>query len=273
MVFTIIPRCDYLCKLKKKRVSSMRFLLQIIYLLTISWCCKSQPAPMHIPYYPNEEMIYSLRMGFLSLGEVNISFDIDSLNCGSFIRANARSTGVAKLIKDIRYDFGSCMDPSTGLPYIATRIVREGDDFDESIVFYYHDLRPDSSVVVSEQFDSLVVKKNIYDILSAFYTFRSNYNIGKIKKRKSVTLTTFFVTEVWDLTIRYDGRETLNTILGEKECLRFMPVTEVGRFFKHNDDMTIWVTNDKHRIPVKIYVDLKFGSLTADLNQYIPPAY
>ena len=245
----------------------------IITFLLIYLSGDAQPARERIPYYPGEEMNYLLHMGFLSLGKATIEFNTDSVNCGSFIRVNARSTGLAKVIKNIRYDFGSCIDPSSGLPSVASRIVQEGDKHNESEVFYYHNLRPDSSVVYSKVLDSIVVKKNIYDILSAFYTFRSNYASKKMKNNEEVTLTTFFIREVWDLTIRYDGKETISTLFGEKECLRFMPVTEVGPYFRDTDDMTIWVTNDKLKIPVKIYVDLKVGSITADLESYTWPGY
>ncbi len=234
---------------------------------------EAQPAPKRIPYYPGEEMNYLLHMGFLSLGEATIEFDTDSVDCGSFIHVDARSTGLAKMIKNIRYDFGSCIDPSTGLPYIATRIVQEGEEHNESEVHYYHDLRPDSSIVYSQQLDSVVVKKNIYDILSAFYFFRANYASRKMVRHHEVTLTTFFISEVWDLRIRYDGRETISTIFGETDCLRFMPITEVGPYFRDTDDMTIWVTDDSNKIPVKIHVDLKVGSITADLRSYISPKF
>jgi len=245
----------------------------IILFLLISLRIAAQPAPDRIPYYPGEKMDYLLHMGFLSLGKATIAFDADSVNCGSFIRVDARSTGIGKLIKNIRYDFGSCIDQETGLPYIATRTVLEGERHHESEVYYYHDIRPDSSIVYSQVFDSLIVKKNIYDILSAFYFFRTNYATKSMDHQGQVTLTTFFIDEVWDLTIRYDGTETIKTLFGEMDCLRFMPVTEVGPYFRDTDDMVIWVTNDKQKIPVKIYVDLKVGSITADLKHYVSPRF
>lgn len=253
-------------------VSYLKFGAVLVFLL-FNKQIRAQPAPVKVPYYPGEEMNYSLHMGFLSLGKATIAFYTDSINCGSFIRVNARSTGFAKLIKNIRYDFGSCIDPSTGLPYIATRIVREGERYNESEVYYFHDLRPDSSIVYGKAIDSIVVRKNIYDILSAFYFYRANYLSGNMETVNEITLTTFFINEVWDLTIRYDGTETIKTLFGKKDCLRLMPVTEVGPYFRNNDDMTVWVTNDENKIPVKIYVDLKVGSITADLVDYNSPEF
>lgn len=226
-----------------------------------------------IPYYPGELMSYDLRMGLITLGEAEISFVSDSINCGSFIYASAKSVGVAKFIKDIEYTFNACMDPNTGLPKTSTRIIREGEYTNNNIVYYYHDLRPDSSIVYGNKIDSLVVPKNIFDILTGFYHFRSNYLKPGAGNFGTVVIKTFFIDAIWDLTIRYAGIETIETKYGKKECLKIMPVTQVGAFFNSTDDMTIWVTNDKQMIPVKIYVDLKVGSLTADLVKYKAPKF
>ena len=204
------------------------------------------------------------------MGQI-MTLQADSLNCGTFIRANARSTGLAKLALNIKYEFNACVDQSTGLPYIATRIIREGNRMSESEVYYYHDLRPDSSIVYSKSFDSLVVEKNIFDMLTGFYYFRSNYASRSLAKSQSVTLVTFVVSEVWPLTVHYAGEETIKTIFGPVDCLKFMPETEVGTYFRDSDDMIIWVTNDQRKIPVKIYIDLRVGSITADLKEYVDP--
>ena len=38
-----------------------------------------------------------------------------------------------------------------------------------------------------------------------------------------------------------------------------------GRVFKEEESLTLWVTADKNKIPVKIKADLRVGSLRADL--------
>jgi hypothetical protein len=249
----------------------MRVIRIIALLFSLCTTGTAQREPENIPFYPGEEMYYLLHMGFLSLGECTISFKADSLNCGSFLYANAGSTGFAKFIKNIRYEFGSCINPSTGRPNIATSVVQEGSHYVESEVYFDHDLRPDSSIVYSKDFGSKVVTKDIFDLISAMYYFRSNYASENLEKIKRVTFTTFCENVTWDLTIRYAGKETVNTMFGPMVCLKFMPVTEVGTYFRTTDDMIIWVTNDQDRIPVKIYVDLKVGSITADLVNYTGP--
>ena len=216
-------------------------------------------------------MQYDLKVGFFQVGEVEIYFKDDSSDCGSYIHASGKSTGFVKFLKDIEYTFNVCMDAESGLPSVSKRIIREGEYFNNNEVFYYHDLREDSSIVFGEELDSVVVPKNIFDILTGFYHFRSTFLKHGKKGFPTTTITTFFIDEIWELTIRYAGLEIVNTEFGKKECIKIMPITEVGRFFDSTDDMIIWATNDRHLTPVKIWVDLKVGSLTAEIKKMKRP--
>ena len=39
-----------------------------------------------------------------------------------------------------------------------------------------------------------------------------------------------------------------------------------GRVFKEEESLTLWVTADKNKIPMRIKADLRVGSLRADLE-------
>jgi hypothetical protein len=39
-----------------------------------------------------------------------------------------------------------------------------------------------------------------------------------------------------------------------------------GRVFKEEESLTLWVTADKNKVPMKIKADLRVGSLRADLE-------
>ena len=41
-----------------------------------------------------------------------------------------------------------------------------------------------------------------------------------------------------------------------------------GRVFKEEESLTLWVSNDKNRIPLRIKADLAIGSLRADLDAF-----
>lgn len=225
------------------------------------------PAISDIPDYHGEEMFYNLRISLFNIGKASISFNNTS-DCNSYIRAEAKSTGISKLFVTIHYLYDCCMNSSTGLPEKITRSLLENDYFEYNEVIFDHHSRKDSTILYSQLSGRKTVPKNILDILTGFYYFRKSYLKQCARDKKDVVIKTYFTDELWDLRIRYAGRETINTMFGEVRCIKFKPVTIIGRFFRHDDDMTIWITDDKYNIPVRIHLNMKIGTIKGDLVGY-----
>ena len=58
------------------------------------------------------------------------------------------------------------------------------------------------------------------------------------------------------------------TIPSTNQTLKFRPYVMAGRVFKEEESLTLWVSADDNKIPLKIKADLAVGSLRADLVQY-----
>jgi len=48
----------------------------------------------------------------------------------------------------------------------------------------------------------------------------------------------------------------------------FRPIVQAGRVFKEKESITVWVSDDKNKIPLRIKASLAVGSLRADLDVY-----
>lgn len=225
------------------------------------------PTVKEIPDYNGEEMSYNLKISIFNIGKAIILFK-DTSDCGSYIRAEAKSTGISKLFVTIHYLYDCCMNSSTGLPEKITRSLLENDFFEYNEVKFDHLSRKDSTVLYSLLSGRKVVPRKMLDILTGFYHFRKNYIDQCVKNRRDVVIQTYFTDEIWNLRIRYAGTETINTIFGKVRCLKFKPATIIGRFFRHDDDMTIWITDDKYKIPVRIHLNMKIGAIQGELAGY-----
>jgi hypothetical protein len=75
----------------------------------------------------------------------------------------------------------------------------------------------------------------------------------------------FFDFENYGFKLQYLGREVIKTEFGKVKTLKFRPYVMAGRVFKEEESLTLWVSADKNRIPLKIKADLAVGSLRADL--------
>ena len=68
--------------------------------------------------------------------------------------------------------------------------------------------------------------------------------------------------------MKYLGKEILDTKFGLVECMKFSPFMETGRVFRDNEGISLWVTSDENRIPIKVKANLRVGSITADLFRF-----
>jgi hypothetical protein len=48
----------------------------------------------------------------------------------------------------------------------------------------------------------------------------------------------------------------------------FRPLVQSGRVFKAQESVTLWITDDANKIPIKMKADLSVGSLRAELESY-----
>jgi hypothetical protein len=218
--------------------------------------------------FPNERIEYSLKYGIFKIGESQVEFGFDRKCSGAYIHADAESSGLMKLFRNIHFRYECCLDTLTGLPVSDSRTLIEGDYVDINTVYYDHVSRKDSSLIYSKKTDTLAVSKNIYDILSGFYHYRANYLGNNLLPNSTVTIKTFFIDKPWDLTIRYCGEEIVSTDFGPIKCIKVKPVTIIGHFFRTSDAMTIWLTNNEKHIPLKFSIELKIGTLYGEITGY-----
>ena len=78
----------------------------------------------------------------------------------------------------------------------------------------------------------------------------------------------FFDKENYVFKLKFLGRESLSTKFGKVPCLKFRPIVQAGRVFREEESVTLWVSQDQNRIPVRLQADLAVGSIKADLNNF-----
>ncbi len=64
------------------------------------------------------------------------------------------------------------------------------------------------------------------------------------------------------------GKETIKSDIGKIKCIKLRPKMVVDRVFKSENAMTIWISDDLNRIPVRVKSEIAVGSLKVDLTSY-----
>lgn len=174
-----------------------------------------------------------------------------------------QSRGAFDLFFKVRDRYETYIDDKSIVPWIFLRHVNEGGyKIDQSYVFNHYSEKV--NVGENEMYD---IEPNMQDMLSAFYAAR-NLDLGAAKPGEMFSINCFMDKEVWPLKVKFIGRETITTDLGTFKCLKYRPIVQKGRVFKHEEDLNIWITDDKNHIPILGQADVLVGSIKAELKSY-----
>ncbi|MDD2196147.1 MAG: DUF3108 domain-containing protein [Bacteroidales bacterium] len=217
-----------------------------------------------------EKLEYSINYGIIRGGKAVLEVKEGKYNgrTVNHLYLNGRTVGLLDKLYRVDDTYQSFTDPSTDLPYMAIRDIKEGRYTKYTVQTFDHWSRSDSSIVTIADTVKVVVPKDCNDILSAFYYLRNHHFHKPLKKDDILLVETYFSDELYSLRVRFMGYETIKTRMGNVHCLKFVPVVITGRVFKNNDDMVVWFSNDNNYIPIRIKFNIFLGAIYCDLDQY-----
>lgn len=179
------------------------------------------------------------------------------------------TTGVTKVFFKVEDDYQSYFDKATGKPYQFVRKINEGGYTKDQEGFFNQN---NNSVLVKDYKNksekTISVTENVQDIVSSFYYLRNHPKIDDLKQGESITIDMFFDDEVIKFKLKFLGREELKTKFGKISAMMFRPYVQAGRVFKEQESLTVWVSDDSNKIPLRIKASLAVGSLKADLDEF-----
>jgi hypothetical protein len=104
----------------------------------------------------------------------------------------------------------------------------------------------------------------IQDVLSAIFYAR-NIDYSKHNPGDKIPFSMFLDDEVFNLYVRYIGKERITTKYGTFNTIKFSPLLIEGTIFKGGEKMMVWVTDDANHIPVRVDSPILVGSVKVDL--------
>jgi len=107
----------------------------------------------------------------------------------------------------------------------------------------------------------------VQDVLSAVYYAR-NIDFSKYKPGDKIPFSMFLDNEVFDLYIRYMGKETVKTRYGKFRAIKFKPLLVKGTIFEGGEKMTVWVSDDPNHFPLRVESPIVVGSVKVDMMGY-----
>ena len=179
------------------------------------------------------------------------------------------TTGVTKAFFKVKDDYQSFFDKETGKPYQFLRKIDEGGYTKYQEGFFNQE---QNTVKVKDYEknteDTFSVPENVQDIVSSFYYLRNHPKIDMLKEGEAIEIDMFFDNETTKFKLKYIGKEDLKTKFGKIQCKVFRPYVQAGRVFKEEESLSVWISDDDNKIPVRIKASLAVGSLKADLDAF-----
>ncbi len=213
-----------------------------------------------------EHLNYIVRYGFFTGGKASLDLTKEIIGKDTFFHARleGRTAGIFKAIYKVKDIYESYFSPETLLPSKAIRNISEGNYRRYNVVSFDRE----KNQIHSKRSGVKDVPVGIHDILSAFYYARVKYFNENLKKGQIIKIMTYFSDEEFLLQFRFMGYETIKSRIGKIRCYKIVPIVATGRAFKDADDMTVWISADRNKIPVRAQFNLFLGSLRCDLTNF-----
>ncbi len=162
----------------------------------------------------------------------------------------------------VRDRYESYYDTTTFKPYRFIRNVEEGKYKKHENASFNHDTK---TIVTNNKV--VQSKECVQDVISAVYYAR-NINFDKYKPNDKIDLTLYLDDELHPMYVRYMGKETIKTRYGKFKAIKFKPLLMKGSMFEGGEKMTVWVSDDGNRLPLRIESEIVVGSVKVDMMGY-----
>lgn len=246
----------------------IKILLIVFTLITVQISFAQEESAFDVGEWFKFKMSYS---GFLKAGNATLSVRSSNHNNEETFHVVGKgwTTGAIKWFFKVKDRYESYFDKDSLMPYKFVRNINEGGhtknieiEFDQvNNKAYINNKKHKTKTVVD-------IKPNVQDMVSTFYYLRNKLDVNKLEIGDEVMVDMFFDNENYGFKLKYLGEETIRTKFGKIKSLKFRPYVMAGRVFKEEESLTLWVTKDKNKVPLRIKADLAIGSLRADLEAF-----
>ncbi|GGG30461.1 DUF3108 domain-containing protein [Hymenobacter glacieicola] len=223
-----------------------------------------------------EVLQYKVHYGLINAAEATIEVDdaVHRINERPCYRATVtgRTLGSFDYFLRIRDTWRSYIDTTSILPQRFFRNIEEKSYRKRETIDFDH--QRDIASVESHKKDKNDVKKgtfktpnNVQDLVSGFYFLRT-LNYDQRRPGEVIKVQGFFDNDVFNMDVIYKGRETVETKAGVIRAIRLVPKMPSNKLFKGENAISVYLSDDRNKVPVLIQAEMFVGSVKVDMYKY-----
>ena len=220
-------------------------------------------------FQAGERYEYKVKFGFVNIGLANVNvndriYNINNRPCYR-ITVFGRTAGITDVFR-VRNTYLSYVDTLAIVPHQFVYKAREGDYKREQTI-YFSQPRSKATIVENEEKENFNLPKYCQDVVSGYYFLRT-LPFEKMRSGEVVEAPMLFASKIYNMKIRFKGRKTINTKFGKIKVFEINPILPPNDLFDGQEAIKVYVSDDKNRVPIEIFVDFKIGSSSIELKSY-----
>ena len=210
------------------------------------------------------KVFYNLNFVWINAGNAQFNVKSETMDGHKVfhIKGDGKTAKSYEWFFKVNDKYDTYIDKESMLPIRFTRDVREGSiKFKQDVSFNHRKGQATSH-------DSLYkIPKCTQDVLSAIFYAR-NIDYNKYKPGDKIPFDMFLDDKVYNLYIKYIGKEQIKTKIGVYNAIKIAPLLIEGTIFSGGEKMTIWVSDDENHLPLRVDSPIAVGSVKVDLIDY-----
>jgi hypothetical protein len=225
--------------------------------------CSVKNTAFNTGEYLNYKVFYTLGV-YVAAGEANFNVYLEKLNNRPVyhVVGDGSTYSFYDNFFKVRDRYESYVDTATLQPLKFIRNINEGGYKKyENVTFN----KAANTAVTNE--GVFKVPACIQDVISAIYYAR-NIDFNKYKPEDKIPFSMFLDNEVYNLYVRYLGKEKIKTKYGTFNAVKFKPLLIKGTIFEGGEKMIVWVSDDGNHIPLRVESPISVGSIKVDMMGY-----
>lgn len=230
------------------------------------------------PFQSGEKLTYSAHyhwgLFWMEAGEVIFQVDTKSAKSGKILKMSSLGKTLPKYdwLFKVRDTFSSTAIYPEMKPLTFKRSNFEGKDWVQNSYTFDYDrnlLTRDMESNVSARIIDTIVLPNVQllDIQTAVYYARM-WNLEKAKKGDQRILQIMLGGDFFTIPMTYQGIEIVKHENGKRySCHKITTKVVAGLIFKANQEISIFVSDDKNQIPIVVRAPILIGKVEAYLQK------
>ena len=207
---------------------------------------------------------YAVAGIYVNAGTASFSSTLETLNNRPVyhITGEGKTNSSYDWIYKVRDKYETYIDTSTMQPLKFVRNVNEGG------YKKYQNITFNKTTNTAVATDGVFkVPACVQDVVSSMYYAR-NIDFSKLQPGDRIPFSMFLDNEIFNMYIRYMGKETIKTKYGKFRAIKIKPLLLKGQIFEGGENMNVWITDDANHIPVRVESPLVVGKVKIDMMSH-----